>query len=99
QLAEAVAGRDMSAEIAGGMLLAGPFVQPDSEGERLRLLHPAIGAAVRAGLPDARTAQSRIAVALLSAVPGQDWGQADPYVRDHIAGHALESGQLPQLLT
>ncbi|MEV0094345.1 ATP-binding protein [Streptomyces sp. NPDC050738] len=97
QLAAAVAGRDMSADIAGGMLLAGPFVQPEED--RLRLLHPALGAAVRAGLPDLRTAQSRIAVALLSAVPGQDWGQADPYVRDHIAGHALEAGQLPQLLT
>ncbi|WP_329123763.1 ATP-binding protein [Streptomyces sp. NBC_01465] len=97
ELAAAVAGRDMSEDIAGGMLLAGPFVQPEED--RLRLLHPAVGAAVRAGLPDLRAAQSRVAVALLSTVPGQDWGKADPYVRDHIAGHALESGQLPQLLT
>lgn len=38
-------------------------------------------------------------MALLEAVPEQDWSKADPYVRDHIAGHTLEAGLLPQLLT
>ncbi|MFE2316827.1 ATP-binding protein [Streptomyces sp. NPDC059441] len=110
RLASAVAGQDMSRAVAGGMLLAGPFVQPEEQpaeeagqedGPRtlLRLLHPALGDEIRAGLPSVRAAQSQIAMALLQAVPEQDWSKADPYVRDHIAGHTLEAGLLPQLLT
>ncbi|ELS56962.1 hypothetical protein [Streptomyces viridochromogenes] len=103
RLVSAVAGRDMSEAIAGGMLLAGPFVQPEEQedGGRtlLRLLHPAVGDEVRAGLPNVRAAQTQIAMALLEAVPEQDWSKADPYVRDGIAGHTLEAGLLPQLLT
>ncbi|MFF7167673.1 ATP-binding protein [Streptomyces sp. NPDC008086] len=112
RLASAVAGRDMSRAIADGMLLAGPFVQPEeqeaeaAEGEQaaggrtlLRLMHPAIGDEIRAGLPNVAAAQSQIAMALLEAVPEQDWSKADPYVRDHIAAHTLEAGLLPQLLT
>ncbi|MGW1259161.1 ATP-binding protein [Streptomyces sp. NPDC002513] len=114
RLASAVAGQDMGQAIAEGMLLAGPFVQPERQQEEqlvqpdgqrgggrtvLRLLHPALGDEIRAGLPNARAAQSRIAMALLEAVPEQDWSKADPYVRDHIAGHTLEAGLLPQLLT
>ncbi|MGN9761219.1 ATP-binding protein [Streptomyces sp. SD31] len=116
RLASAVAGQDMSQAIAGGMLLAGPFVQPEeqeaepeggaAEGEQgeggrtlLRLLHPALGDEIRAGLPNVAAAQTQIAMALLEAVPEQDWSKADPYVRDHIAGHTLEAGLLPQLLT
>ncbi|MGW3038111.1 ATP-binding protein [Streptomyces sp. NPDC001178] len=112
RLASAVAGRDMSRAFADGMLLAGPFVQPgeqeaeqdeDQEGgggrTLLRLLHPAVGDEIRAGLPSVRAAQTQIAMALLEAVPDQDWSRADPYVRDHIAGHTLEAGLLPQLLT
>ncbi|MFC3578138.1 ATP-binding protein [Streptomyces yaanensis] len=107
RLASAVAGQDMSQAFAGGMLLAGPFVQPEEQeedsanGERtlLRLLHPAIGDEIRAGLPSVRAAQTQISMALLEAVPEQDWSKADPYVRDHIAGHTLEAGLLPQLLT
>ncbi|TXS53901.1 ATP-binding protein [Streptomyces sp. uw30] len=112
RLASAVAGQDMSQAIAGGLLLAGPFVQPEeqdtdpAEGEQgeggrtlLRLLHPAIGDEIRAGLPNVAAAQTQIAMALLEAVPEQDWSKADPYVRDHIAGHTLEAGLLPQLLT
>lgn len=106
RLASAVAGQDMGQAIAGGMLLAGPFVQPEEqEGEAdapegsvrtlLRLLHPAIGDEIRAGLPNVRAAQTQIAMALLEAVPEQDWSKADPYVRDHIAGHTLEAGLLP----
>jgi hypothetical protein len=113
RLASAVAGQDMSQAIADGMPLVAPFVQPverkadagdDGEDEnsgqtRLRLLHPAIGDAIRAGLPNVRAAQTQIAMALLEAVPEQDWSKADPYVRDHIAGHTLAAGLLPQLLT
>ncbi|MGW6734143.1 ATP-binding protein [Streptomyces sp. NPDC055013] len=116
RLASAVAGQDMSQAIAGGMLLAAPFVQPEEQeaeqeadaaegspedGGRtlLRLLHPAISDEIRAGLPNVAAAQSQIAMALLEAVPEQDWSKADPYVRDNIAGHTLEAGLLPQLLT
>ena len=112
RLVNAVAGQGMSEAIAGGMLLAAPFVRPEEQeadaaesgqedGGRtlLRLLHPAIGDEIRAGLPDVRAAQTQIAMALLEAVPEQDWSKADPYVRDHIAGHTLEAGLLPQLLT
>ncbi|WP_338906205.1 ATP-binding protein [Streptomyces nigra] len=112
RLASAVAGHDMSPAIAGGLLLAGPFVQPESQETRsegvgeadegrtlLRLLHPALAEEIRAGLPSVAAAQTQIAMSLLEAVPEQDWGKADPYVRDHIAGHTLEAGLLPQLLT
>ncbi|MFC5216046.1 ATP-binding protein [Streptomyces coerulescens] len=107
RLASAVAGQDMSRAIADGMLLAGPFVQPREEetdmedGPRtvLGLLHPAVGDEIRAGLPSVGAAQTQVAMALLEAVPEQDWSKADPYVRDHIAGHTLEAGLLPQLLT
>ncbi len=110
RLASAVAGQDMGRAFAGGMLLAAPFVQPekvadtengqeDSGRTLLRLPHPALGEEIRAGLPNVRAAQTQIARALLEAVPEQDWSKADPYVRDHIAGHTLEAGLLPQLLT
>lgn len=108
KLVSAVAGRDMSRALADGMLLAGPFVQPREEeagdtedGPRmsLGLLHPAVGDEIRAWLPSVRAAQTQIAMALLETVPEQDWSKADPYVRDHIAGHTLEAGLLPQLLT
>lgn len=121
-LADAVAGRDMSRDLADGMPLAAPFLQPaegsqreeandgkadgatdgdTAEGGRtlLRLLHPGIAEEIRAGLPDAPGAQTRIAMALLDAVPQQDWSRADPYIRDHLAAHTLEAGLLPQLLT
>ncbi|MCZ9344907.1 ATP-binding protein, partial [Streptomyces sp. TRM76130] len=106
RLVSAVAERDMTGAVADGMRLAGPFLRPLEEGaggtgERtlLRLLHPAVGDEIRAGLPDVRAAQTRLAMALLEAVPDQDWSRADPYVRDHLAGHTLEAGLLPQLLT
>ncbi|WP_241720854.1 ATP-binding protein [Streptomyces lydicus] len=146
-LASAVAGRDMSRDLADGMLLAAPFVEPvepsrgstddgngegggdrDGNGERggnrerdttadeggagsgdssgagdgrtlLRLMHPGIAEEIRSGLPDVRDAQTKIAMALLEAVPQQDWAQADPYIRDHLAAHTLDAGLLPQLLT
>ncbi|WP_407549584.1 ATP-binding protein [Streptomyces sp. Pv4-95] len=132
RLANAVAERDMSQDIAAGMLLAAPFIQPvetaddvpesrtaeaeaagagdgepsdDGPGSAadrrtlLRLMHPAVAEEIRAGLPDARDAQTKIAMALLEAVPDQDWSKADPYIRDHLAAHTLDAGLLPQLLT
>ncbi|MFE1768704.1 ATP-binding protein [Streptomyces angustmyceticus] len=120
-LASAVAGRDMSQDLADGMLLAAPFIQPversrdgDGDGDDassgsasgvgsdrtlLRLTHPGVAEEIRSGLPDVRDAQTRIAMALLEAVPQQDWSRADPYVRDHLAAHTLDAGLLPQLLT
>ncbi|MGW7577822.1 ATP-binding protein [Streptomyces sp. NPDC054765] len=138
-LASAVAGRDMRQDIADGMLLTAPFIQPvepsrdgdgdgdgngngngNGNGERvsddggagtgtgtgaeggrtlLRLIHPGIAEEIRSALPDIRDAQTKIAMALLEAVPQQDWSQADPYLRDHLAGHTLDAGLLPQLLT
>ncbi|MGW2394414.1 ATP-binding protein [Streptomyces lydicamycinicus] len=116
-LANAVAGRDMSQDLADGMLLAAPFIQPvepdaeqDADDEAagdgaddgrtlLRLQHPAIAEEIRSGLPDVRDAQTKIAMALLEAVPQQNWAKADPYIRDHLAAHTLEAGLLPQLLT
>ncbi|MFG2142490.1 ATP-binding protein [Streptomyces sp. NPDC048650] len=72
-----------------------------SDGTRtlLRLMHPGIAEEIRAGLPSVREAQTEIAMALLEAVPEQDWGKADPYIRDHLAAHTLEAGLLPRLLT
>ncbi|WP_344574269.1 ATP-binding protein [Streptomyces lunalinharesii] len=64
----------------------------------IRLTHPALAAEIRSGLPDPRDTQTRIAMALLEAVPQQDWSRADRYVRDHLAGHTLDAGLLPQLL-
>ncbi|MFI5657899.1 ATP-binding protein [Streptomyces sp. NPDC051684] len=111
-LASSLAGRDMAAEVAGGMLLMGPFVQPvegaaaEGEGDRddsgevlIALAHPALGETIRARLPDLAAAQLSLAQALLGRVPEQDWARAAPYVRDGIAGHALGAGQLPRLLT
>ncbi|OEJ48630.1 hypothetical protein AR457_01385 [Streptomyces agglomeratus] len=103
-LAGAVAGRDVSRDIAGAMQLVGPFILASGTGQNgdptlLRLRHPAIGDDIRARLRSVGAAQSRIAMALLAAVPGQDWSKAEPYLRDHIAGHTLDAGLLPQLLT
>ena len=97
----------MSEIIESSGALSEPFVeslQPDRDaagGGRtlVRLLHPAIGSEIRAGLPNVRAAQTHIAMALLDAVPEQDWSKTDPYVRDYIASHTLEAGLLPQLLT
>ena len=62
-------------------------------------MHPGLAEEIRSGLPDVRDAQTRIAMALLEAVPQQDWSKADPYIRDHLAAHTLDAGLLPQLLT
>ncbi|MFI6763972.1 ATP-binding protein [Streptomyces sp. NPDC050355] len=107
-LASAVAERDMSEAMARGMMLVAPFIRrveragegiPEDERTLLGLQHPGIGEAVRAGIPDVPGAQARIAMELLEAVPHQDWAKAGAYVRDHIAGHTLEAGLLPRLLT
>ncbi|MFJ8951135.1 ATP-binding protein [Streptomyces sp. NPDC102381] len=107
-LASAVAERDMSEDMARGMRLAAPFIRPveragddvpEDERTLVALQHPGIGEAVRAGIPDVPGAQARIAMELLEAVPEQDWAKAGEYVRDRIAGHTLEAGLLPRLLT
>ena len=106
-LTNAVAERDMRKAVAQVLPLVGQFVESvettdeedGSARELLRLVHPALAASLRAGLSDVPAVQSRIAMALLEAVPEQDWSKADPYVRDHIAAHTLEAGLLPQLLT
>lgn len=135
-LANAVAGRDMAQDLADGMMLAAPFIQPVTAGDEdeegvdgeegdgagvaeggsdgagsssesgsddgrtlLRLMHPGIAEEIRSGLPDVRDAQTKIAMALLEAVPQQDWSRADPYIRNHLAAHTLDAGLLPQLLT
>ncbi|MGP3775856.1 ATP-binding protein [Streptomyces sp. SDT5-1] len=107
-LASAVAGRDMSDDMARGMRLAAPFIRPveraddalpENERTLVALHHPGIAEAVREGIPDVPGAQARIAMELLEAVPDQDWAKAGEYVRDRIAGHTLEAGLLPRLLT
>ncbi|MEU3709376.1 hypothetical protein [Streptomyces catenulae] len=108
-LAGAVADRDLGREFADAAALTAPFVDrlaaPSGTGDGaddrtlVRLVHPALAAEIRERLPDIRGAQTRIAMKLLEAVPGQDWSRADPYVRDHLAGHTLDAGLLPQLLT
>ncbi|MGW0688435.1 ATP-binding protein [Streptomyces sp. NPDC002754] len=107
-LASAVAERDMSEDMAKGMLLAAPFIRPveragedtpEDERTLVALQHPGIGEAVRAGIADVPGAQARIAMELLEAVPDQDWAKAGEYVRDRIAGHTLAAGLLPRLLT
>ncbi|WP_210582690.1 ATP-binding protein [Streptomyces sp. GESEQ-4] len=105
QLVNALAGKDMSGVIAGGSALTEPFVRSlerdgdDGSQTLLQPLHPAIADEIRTGLPNVRAAQTQFAMALLEAVPEQDWSKADSYVRDHIASHTLEAGLLPQLLT
>ncbi|MFM9373746.1 ATP-binding protein [Streptomyces sp. Da 82-17] len=87
--------------LSDAALLAGPLlhiVEQESGTPLLRLLHPALGEEIRAGIP-LRSTQAKTAMALLRAVPEQDWSRADRYVRDHVASHALAAGQLPQLLT
>lgn len=102
-LASAIAGTDLSQAIADATpVLAEPFierVEQDADRTLLRLAHSGLAEEIRRGLPDVRAAQEQIAVSLLDAVPDQDWSRADPYVRDYIAGHALQAGLLPQLLT
>ncbi|MGW1837183.1 ATP-binding protein [Streptomyces sp. NPDC002067] len=109
-LADAVAERGAGRAPAEDAPLTAPFVTrvdaPSAAGDGgadgrplVRLVHPALAAEIRGQLPDLRGAQTRIAMKLLEAVPGQDWSRADPYVRDHLAGHTLDAGLLPQLLT
>lgn len=103
-LASAVAGYDTGSELASpsGLTLLGPFVDAvqDDDGRTLmRIAHPEIARAVRDGTPDRAAVQLKLAAALLEQVPEQDWSRADPYVRDHIAGHALAAGRLNDVLT
>ncbi|MEB8342704.1 SUKH-4 family immunity protein, partial [Streptomyces endophyticus] len=102
-LASALAARDLSQDIANGMPLAGPFVTTVNDEDAAKptlitLAHSALGEAIRAMLPDVRSAHLCLAMELLERVPDEGWEQADPYVRDGIVGHLLGAGQLPRLL-
>ncbi|WP_404817025.1 ATP-binding protein [Streptomyces thermolineatus] len=107
RLASAAAGRDLRPTVTGAPELTGPFIDSaeDEDGRTLlRLLHPAIGDAVRAAAGDPAPVQRAITEALLDTVParssgtGRDWTGATAYARDLIAGHALQAGLLPRLL-
>ncbi|MFD7297915.1 SUKH-4 family immunity protein [Streptomyces sp. NPDC059897] len=102
-LASALAARDLSQDIAGGMPLAGPFVttvndEDEAEPTLVALTHPALAESLRATLPDVRAAHLCLAMELADRVPDEGWEQADPYVRDGIVGHLLGAGELPRLL-
>ncbi|MFG2288695.1 ATP-binding protein [Streptomyces sp. NPDC048595] len=101
QPVETSSDEEAEEEPDGGAPGAGSAARADDGAARalLRLAHPALAAEIRSGLPDVRDAQTKIAMTLLEAVPQQDWSQADPYIRDHLAAHTLEAGLLPQLLT
>ncbi|MEW1908972.1 ATP-binding protein [Kitasatospora sp. NPDC085895] len=102
-LASAVAGRDLSKAFADSQALLLPFFELVGERDdpAVRLVHPEIGAELRERFGSTvREAQRRIAAVLangLPAGPGR-WEHAAPYVREHLTGHALEAGTLPELL-
>ena len=105
RLVNALAGMDLSGVIAGSSALVEPFVPSvnrPATATRVRCsgycTRPSATRSAPA-FPNIRAAQTQVAMALLESVPEQDWSKADPYVRDHIAGHTLEAGLLPQLLT
>ncbi|GJF34851.1 hypothetical protein KNE206_75510 [Kitasatospora sp. NE20-6] len=103
-LASAVAGRDLGPALAAGQHLLMPFFDLVGDDERpaVRIAHPAVAEELRERIGStAREAQRRIATALAAGVPGDGpgrWAQARPYVREQLAGHALEGGLLPDLL-
>ncbi|MFB7665035.1 ATP-binding protein [Kitasatospora sp. NPDC056138] len=104
RLASAVAGKDMAPALADGQLLLLPFIELVGEDEEsaVRIVHPAVAEEVRERFGSAaREAQRRMAQALLATLPegGADrWEAAAPYVREQLAGHALDGGVLPELL-
>ncbi|MDH6127895.1 ATP-binding protein [Kitasatospora sp. GP82] len=103
-LASAVAGKDLSRAIAEGQALLLPFIELDGEEDdpAVRIVHPAVADEVRERFGSAaREAQRRIAQALLATLPtggGDRWEAAAPYLREQLAGHALDGGVLPELL-
>ncbi|MEU3492937.1 ATP-binding protein [Kitasatospora cineracea] len=124
-LASAVAGKDLGPALAGGQHLLLPFfdlVTAEGRPPAVRIVHPALGAELRARLGSTvHEVQRRLATALLATLgdgdgggsgsgsgddgsgsngsdgPGR-WAAAAPYVREQLAGHALEGGLLPGLL-
>ncbi|MEU2630391.1 ATP-binding protein [Kitasatospora sp. NPDC007106] len=85
----------------------------DDDHPAVRIAHPAVAAEVRERFGGAvREAQRRIAAALTATVDGTGidggtaddgtgagrWERALPYLREQLAGHALEGGLLPELL-
>ncbi|MER5867254.1 ATP-binding protein [Kitasatospora sp. NPDC002040] len=103
-LASAVAGKDLGPVLAAGQQLLLPFVElaGDEQHPEVRIVHPAVADELRERFGGAvREVQRRIATALLATVRGEGperWRDAVPYVREQLAGHALEGGLLAGLL-
>ncbi|MFJ5885037.1 ATP-binding protein [Kitasatospora cineracea] len=110
-LASAVAGKDLGPALAGGQHLLLPFfdlVTAEGRPPAVRIVHPALGAELRARLGSTvHEVQRRLATALLATLSEKDggdgdgpgrWAAAAPYVREQVVGHALEGGLLPGLL-
>ncbi|MGW4695773.1 ATP-binding protein [Kitasatospora cineracea] len=114
-LASAVAGKDLGPALAGGQHLLLPFfdlVTAEGRPPAVRIVHPALGAELRARLGSTvHEVQRRLATALLATLGDSDgdsgdsdsdgpgrWAAAAPYVREQLVGHALEGGLLPGLL-
>ncbi|MEV6207717.1 ATP-binding protein [Kitasatospora sp. NPDC051914] len=106
RLASAVAGRDLGPALAAGRLLLLPFFELVGEDTdpSVRIVHPAVADELRERFgTTVREAQRRIAVALAAGAGDADggadrWAAAPAYVREQLAGHALEGGMLPELL-
>jgi hypothetical protein len=82
---------------------AGSFVVETLEQDRsvYRLYHQLLAEYLRQG-NNARDVQQAFVTALLSVVPtadsGRDWFNAHPYIRTHLAEHAVVAGVLPSLM-
>ncbi|RKE23292.1 hypothetical protein [Streptomyces sp. TLI_171] len=101
-VATAVAGKNLAPALAAGRDLLLPFfdlVTADGRPPAVRIVHPAVADEIRERLTSTvREVQRRIAAALLATVDRQHWADAAPYVREQLAGHALEGGLLADLL-
>ncbi|BFV60188.1 hypothetical protein KCMC57_up52920 [Kitasatospora sp. CMC57] len=103
-LASSVAGKDLGPVLAAGQQLLLPFFEltGDDEHPEVRIVHPAVADELRERFGGAvREAQRRIATALLATLRSEGperWRHAAPYVREQLAGHALEGGLLADLL-
>ncbi|GLW69667.1 hypothetical protein Kpho02_19660 [Kitasatospora phosalacinea] len=104
-LASAVAGKDLGPALAGGQHLLLPFFDlASAEGEppAVRIVHPALAAELRERFSGTvHEVQRRLTRALLATLDGDGpgrWARAAPYVREQLAGHALEGGVLPELM-
>ncbi|WP_082598621.1 MULTISPECIES: hypothetical protein [unclassified Kitasatospora] len=103
-LASSVAGKDLGPVLAAGQQLLLPFFEltGDDQHPEVRIVHPAVADELRDRFGGAvREVQRRIATALLATLEGEGperWRDAALYVREQLAGHALEGGLLAGLL-